>query len=595
MSKRWKYKAQGDADKVERLAGLLCMPKENPTEKDKRCYRIVANLLVQRGIDTFEKAKDFFRPDLNKLHNPFLMENMEHAVERIMVAVYAKEKIMVYGDYDVDGTSAVALVYSYLSTFYDNLTYYVPDRYEEGYGVSFKGVDTAENDGVSLIICLDCGIKATEEIAYAGEKGIDFIVCDHHLPGKELPKAYAILDPKLEGCKYPYDELSGCGIGFKLIQALQQKRGKPADDLKQYLDLVAISIAADVVPLTGENRILAFHGLRVLNTKPRVGLEAILACANIIHEDAALPYYFNKVLTIQDLSFLIGPRINAAGRMDSASKAVALLKTKNKEKAERIAEEINESNEDRKIKDQVATKEAQEEISNHKLDQQKCIVLCNENWHQGVIGIVASRIAEEHYKPTIIFTKKNGILTGSARSVKNFDIYSAIEKCRHLLTHFGGHKFAAGLSLKEDNFAEFCRLFEKEVEDNMSQDGILPEIDIDMEILLGDASEKLLRILWQFEPFGPENNEPVFSSSEIYDANGARKVGRNHLKFSAIPINENILPISCIGFSLAQHFETLKSGKKIDLCYTIEENRYQGRRELQLNVKDITESKDNNY
>ena len=506
MSKRWKYKAQGDADKVERLAGLLCMPKENPTEKDKRCYRIVANLLVQRGIDTFEKAKDFFRPDLNKLHNPFLMENMEHAVERIMVAVYAKEKIMVYGDYDVDGTSAVALVYSYLSTFYDNLTYYVPDRYEEGYGVSFKGVDTAENDGVSLIICLDCGIKATEEIAYAGEKGIDFIVCDHHLPGKELPKAYAILDPKLEGCKYPYDELSGCGIGFKLIQALQQKRGKPADDLKQYLDLVAISIAADVVPLTGENRILAFHGLRVLNTKPRVGLEAILACANIIHEDAALPYYFNKVLTIQDLSFLIGPRINAAGRMDSASKAVALLKTKNKEKAERIAEEINESNEDRKIKDQVATKEAQEEISNHKLDQQKCIVLCNENWHQGVIGIVASRIAEEHYKPTIIFTKKNGILTGSARSVKNFDIYSAIEKCRHLLTHFGGHKFAAGLSLKEDNFAEFCRLFEKEVEDNMSQDGILPEIDIDMEILLGDASEKLLRILWQFEPFGPENN-----------------------------------------------------------------------------------------
>ncbi|MBR1625823.1 MAG: DHH family phosphoesterase [Bacteroidales bacterium] len=582
------------------------MPKDNPTDKDLRCYRIVANLLVQRGIDTYDKAKDFFRPDLNKLHNPFLMEDMDKAVERIMIAVDANEKIMVYGDYDVDGTSAVALVYSYLHTFYENLDYYIPDRYEEGYGVSFKGINYAAQTDVKLIICLDCGIKAIEEIAYAGEKGIDFIVCDHHLPGKDLPKAYSILDPKLDDCKYPYDELSGCGIGFKLIQALQQKREKPADDLKQYLDLVAISIAADVVPLTGENRILAYHGLKVINTRPRVGLEAILACANITHEENSTNIqhedtqkktkpYFNKILNIQDLSFLIGPRINAAGRMQSARKAVDLLKTKNKEKAERIAEEIDGSNEDRKEKDRQATIEAKQEINDRGLKDKKCIVLCNENWHQGIIGIVASRIAEEDYKPTVIFTKNNGIMTGSARSVKNFDIYSAIEKCRHLLTHFGGHKFAAGLSLKEDNFAEFQRLFENEVEQNISNISLEPEIDIDMEIRLGDASEKLLRILQQFEPFGPDNTEPVFMSKEIYDANGARQVGRNHLKFSAIPINENILPIPCIGFSLASHYDTLRSGKKIDLCYSIEENRYQGRRELQLNVKDIKESKDKNY
>lgn len=595
MNRIWKYKESGDDEKVEKLAQGLCMPKDNPTEKDLRCYRIIANLLVQRGIDTYDKAKDFFRPDLNKLHSPFLMEDMERAVERIMIAVQAKEKIMVYGDYDVDGTSAVALVYSYLSTFYDDLRYYIPDRYEEGYGVSFKGVDEAEEEGVTLIICLDCGIKATEEIAYANDKGIDFIVCDHHLPGKELPKAYAILDPKLDNCHYPYDELSGCGIGFKLIQALQQKREKPADDLKQYLDLVAISIAADVVPLTGENRILAYHGLRVINHKPRVGLEAILACANILHEEGNSPYYFNRALTIQDLSFLIGPRINAAGRMKSAREAVALLKTRKKEKAERIAEEINESNEDRKEKDQQATKEAREEIENRGLKDKKCIVLCNENWHQGIIGIVASRIAEEDYKPTIIFTKSNGIMTGSARSVKNVDIYSAIEKCRHLLTHFGGHKFAAGLSLKEDNFEEFQSLFEKEIENNLQEEDVTPEINIDMEISLGDVSEKLLRILQQFEPFGPENNEPIFYSSEIYDANKVRKVGRNHLKFSAIPINENILPISCIGFSLAEFYDLLYFGRKIDMCYTVEENLWQGRRELQLNVKDIRESEDSNY
>ena len=595
MKQLWTCKDYGGIDKVEGLAADLCMPKDNPTDKDMRCYRVIANLLLQRGIDSYDKAKDFFRPDLNKLHNPFLMEDMERAVERIMIATQAGERILIYGDYDVDGTSAVALVYSYLATFYDNIDYYIPDRYEEGYGISFKGVDYAAETDVKLIICLDCGIKATEEISYAGDRNIDFIVCDHHLPGSQVPKAYAILDPKMENSKYPYSELSGCGIGFKLVQALQKKREKPADDIKQYLDLVAISIAADVVPVTGENRILAYHGLKVINKKPRVGLEAILACANITHEESSTQSYFNKVLTIQDLSFLIGPRINAAGRMKSAKDAVDLLKTKNKEKAERIAEEINASNEDRKEKDRIATKEARDEIASFDYGSKKCIVLCNENWHQGIIGIVASRIAEEEIKPTIIFTKSNGIMTGSARSVKNFDIYSAIEKCRHLLTHFGGHKFAAGLSLKEENFSEFQRLFEQEVEDSITKEDVTPEIEIDMEIQLGDISDKLLRILQQFEPFGPENNEPVFVSRNIYDANKVRTVGKNHLKFAAIPINENVPPISCIGFSLSEYYELLKNGNMIDICYTIEENRYQGRRELQLKVRDIAKSSGNTY
>ncbi len=590
-AKIWKFQQEEDREKVERLAKELCMPKDNPTTKDLSCYTIVANLLVQRGIDTFDKAKDFFRPDLNKLHDPFLMKDMEHAIERILLAIEAKEGILVYGDYDVDGTSAVALVYSYLSTFYDNLLYYIPDRYKEGYGVSFKGVDFADQNDIRLIICLDCGIKATEEIAYALEKNIDFIVCDHHLPGKELPKAYAILDPKLDDCHYPYDELSGCGVGFKLIQALQERRKRPAKELIPYLDLVAISIAADVVPITGENRILAFHGLKVINHKPRVGLESILTLANITHEQDNSPYYFNKILTIQDLSFLIGPRINAAGRMKSATLAVDLLKTKNKDKAERIAQEINASNEYRKEKDKQATEEAKQEIRDKLLDNKKCIVLCNEDWHQGIIGIVASRIAEEFCKPTIIFTKNNGIVTGSARSFKDYDIYSAIEQCRHLLEHFGGHKSAAGLSLKEDNFEQFKHLFEEQVEQTLNIENTVPEVDIDLSISLSDVSEKLLRILRQFEPFGPENNEPIFFSGGVYDANKVRKVGINHLKFAAIPIAERIEPIHCIGFSLARYYDLLYNGNQIDICYRIEENNWKDKRELQLNIIDIRDSK----
>src|SRR5574344_462646 len=589
MIKIWRYKETAEQEKVNSLAVKLCMPRENPTEKDKRTYKIVANLLLQRCITTYDEAKSFFRPDLNSLYDPFLMNDMDKAVERILVAISAGERILVYGDYDVDGTSAVALVYSYLQKFYPNIDYYIPDRYDEGYGVSFKGVDYAQSTDVKLIICLDCGIKATKEISYANEKKIDFIVCDHHLPGQEIPQAYVILDPKLSNSTYPYKELSGCGIGFKLIQALQKKQGKPAKDLKSYLDLVAISIAADVVPVTNENRILAYHGLKVINHCPRVGLEEILKYGNIKHIEDKTEFYFNRELTIMDLVFLIGPRINAAGRMESGRNAVELLVTKKKEDAENIAAKINENNEDRKSKDQEATIEAKRRLESMSLTNKKSIVLFNENWHPGIIGIVASRLSEEECKPTIIFTRNNGEIVGSARSVKDFDIYSAIEKCRHLLTHFGGHKFAAGLSLKEENFEEFKRLFEKEVEDNIKDSSLVPEILIDMDVNLGDVNDKLLRILKQFEPFGPENNQPIFSSKDIYDAKSVRKVGTNHLKFSAIPINENIRPISCIGFSLSQYYELLKENM-VDICYTIEENNYLGKWELQLNVKDIKES-----
>lgn len=602
MNKHWNIKQQPEIQKVRQLAQSL-MPDKNISEmyannKDinkqyKRCYEIVAGLLIQRGIDTFDEARDFFRPNFDKLHNPFLMEDMKKAVERIEVAIQANENILIYGDYDVDGTTAVALVYSYLKTFYNNIDYYIPDRYKEGYGVSFQGVDYAYEHKVKLIICLDCGIKATEEIREASKKGIEFIVCDHHLPGTEIPEAYAILDPKLPNSKYPYKELSGCGVGFKLVQALQIQRGKPNTyaELNKYLDLLAMSIAADVVPITGENRILSFLGLQVINKRPRVGLEALLSCAEITRVNSG-SFYFNRELTIADLSFLIGPRINAAGRMKSGEDAVRLLVSNDRVEALKIAKDIDAYNTDRKNKDQEATCEAKKYIEKMNLKNNKCIVICNESWHQGIIGIVASRIAEEEVKPTIIFTKTDGIMTGSARSVKNFDIYSAIESCRHLLTHFGGHKFAAGLSLNEENFAEFQRLFEEQVDKHITSEDVTPEIDIDMPISLGDISERMLRILQQFQPFGPENNIPVFCSYEVCDAASVRKVGKNHLKFSAIATIERSEAIPCIGFSLGEYFDLLHKGDKVDICYTIEENNYfkKPKPDIQLNVKDIRKS-----
>lgn len=593
-ARNWNLKAQGDEQTVRSLASSLCTPKENPSEQDKRTSVIISNLLVQRGVTDFFQAKSFFRPDLNNLHDPFLMKGMERAVNRIFKAKETQEKILIYGDYDVDGTTAVALVYSYLREFYANIDFYIPDRYEEGYGVSFKGVDYAKENNISLIICLDCGIKATEEIKYANERNIDFIVCDHHLPSKDLPEAYVILDAKLEGATYPYKELSGCGVGFKLIQALQQKRGLEVKELEKYLDLVAVSIAADVVPLTGENRTLMQLGLKRINTKPCIGLEEILLSADIKCNDntnSDKKLYFSKELTIADLGFSIGPRINAAGRMDSGRKAVELLIATDRQRAKELAEQINENNEERKRKDKQATQEAEQMLKNSQSNEKKSVVLYNEQWHQGIIGIVASRIAEQENKPVVIFTKTNDVITGSARSVKNFDIYTTIEKHKKLLTHFGGHKFAAGLSLKEENYETFKQLFEQEVEQTIQDEELLPEISVDMEIKLGDINDKLFRLLnKELQPFGPDNNEPVFYSTRVYGfLNSAKVVGKNHLKFSVISTDRNT-PISCIGFCLGDYYPLLKNDEPVDICYTIEENEFRSRRELQLNIKDIRKS-----
>jgi single-stranded-DNA-specific exonuclease len=587
MEKRWAFKERGDREIVSSLAKQLCVGKNNAGNDDLFTYEIVAELLVQRGITTYEEAERFFRPKYEYLHDPYLMDDMEKAVERILLAIKGGEKILVYGDYDVDGTSAVALVYSYLERFSSNIDFYIPDRYSEGYGVSIKGIDYAVDNDVKLIICLDCGIKAHNEISYAKQKGVDFIVCDHHLPSDTLPEAWAVLDPKRVDSNYPYKELSGCGIGFKLIQAIQKEKNRPFDEILNFLDLVAISIAADVVPLTGENRVLAYYGLKVINRCPRVGIEAILSYSKIKHE-ANSKLYFNRELTISDLVFLVGPRINAAGRMESGGKAVELLKSESREEVEKIADEINKNNEERKNLDKIATEEAKAMLKScPDLNTKKTTVIYGEKWHKGVIGIVASRLIEEYYRPTIVFTKSNDLVTGSARSVKDFDIYAAIESCSHLLTHFGGHKFAAGLSLEEKNLESFKLLFEKEVESSILESQMIPEIEIDMEIELGNITPRLFRILKQFAPFGPENNVPIFCSKRLMDTGFARTVGSKHLKLSAVSREKSSFPFDCIGFGLAEHQKSISKGCMFDICYQIDENDFQGRTSLQLNLKDM--------
>lgn len=588
MEKRWALKQSGDKELIDSLAMKLCTVKDY-TEDDLRTYRIVASLLVQRGISTYEDAEKFFRPKYEHLHDPFLMNDMEKAVERIMVAVKAGEKILVYGDYDVDGTSAVALVYSYLEKFYTEIDYYIPDRYSEGYGVSFKGIDWADENDFKLIICLDCGIKAHKEIEYAKQKGIDFIICDHHLPSEVLPEACAVLDPKRLDSTYPYKELSGCGIGFKLITALQSYRNLPFESLLEYLDLVAISIAADVVPLMDENRVLAYYGLKKLNRKPRAGLEAILSYANVKHEERTSDkLYFNRELTLSDLVFLIGPRINAAGRMESGRLSVDLLKAKKMSEAIEVAEKIEKHNKDRKQKDKEITKQAFEQLRNDESqNNKKTTVVFNTDWHKGVIGIVASRLVESYYKPTIVFTQNDGLITGSARSVKDFDIYSIIESCSHLLTHFGGHKFAAGLNLKPENLEEFTELFEKKVEEAITEVQTCPEIEIDLEINLRSITQRLFRILKQFAPFGPDNNMPVFCSSKMIGTEDVRVVGSNHLKLSVVSREVPSFPCKCIGFGMGEYFNDINSGAVFDICYQIDENIYNGQSYLQLNLKDI--------
>ena len=579
MEKRWVFKKQGNKETIKNL------------QKDLGVDFHIANLLAQRGIATFDEAKAFFRPQLSDLHNPFLMKDMDKAIERIETAIINKEKILIYGDYDVDGTSAVALVYSVLKEFYDDLDFYIPDREKEGYGISLKSIDYASENDFKLIIALDCGIKACHEVEYAHEKGIDFIIGDHHRPGDELPKAVAVLDPKRDDCSYPYKELSGCGIGYKLAQAFYQHKNVPFERLESYLDLVAVSIASDIVPITGENRILAFYGLKIINSKPRPGIEAILRYSNVCKENGQYAnngFFFNRELTINDLVFLVGPRINAAGRIESGKKSVELLVTKDIEDALTVGALVNNNNIERKSLDTFATQQALEYIANDDfLSKSKSTVVYNPEWHKGVIGIVASRLTEVYYRPTIVLTLSNGFITGSARSVKDFDIYDAIEACSDLLEHFGGHKYAAGLSMKPENLDLFIDRFEEVVSSTIKDKMLVPEIEIDDSLILTDINPKFYKILKQFAPFGPDNLAPIFYTENVRDSGYSRIVGSNHLKLSIFHPDISSLPYSGIAFQQGDYFPLISKGMAFSICYHIEENDWNGKVSLQLAVKDI--------
>ena len=539
---------------------------------------LLSSLLVQRGITSFDQAKRFFRPSLEELHDPFLMQDMDLAVKRIQEAIKAKENILVYGDYDVDGTTSVALLSSYLKTYYSKVATYIPDRYAEGYGVSYKGIDYAKDNDITLIIALDCGIKAIEKVAYAHKKGIDFIICDHHRPGATLPKAVAVLDPKREDCPYPYKELCGCGVGFKLIQALGAKRGQTIEDLVLYLDLVATAIGADIVPVTGENRVLAHYGLQVINSNPRVGYQAILKQVN------------KSTLTITDVVFIIAPRINAAGRMKHGNHAVSLLVETDPKCAVQWASEIELFNAERKDADKQITKEALEQITQASEQANSTTVVYKENWHKGVIGIVASRLIETYYRPTLVFTKSGDTLAASARSVKGFDVYNALGGCAQYIEQFGGHKYAAGLTLQEKDYPDFKAQFEKVVSQTIDPKLLSPEIHIDAQIELADITPKFHRILKQFAPFGPGNRQPVFMTQNLKDTGYGKCVGadKTHLRLTVKQVNSNAMV--GIGFGLGDKKEIACTSTPFKAVYCIDENHWQGQVSLQLRIKDIQPS-----
>ena len=539
---------------------------------------LLSSLLVQRGITTFNQAKRFFRPSLEELHDPFLMQDMDLAVKRIQQAIEAQENILVYGDYDVDGTTSVALLSSYLKTYYPNIATYIPDRYDEGYGVSYKGIDFAQDNDITLIIALDCGIKAIEKVAYASKKGIDFIICDHHRPGAKLPKAVAVLDPKRDDCSYPYKELCGCGVGFKLIQALGSERGQTIEDLLLYLDLVATAIGADIVPVTGENRVLAYYGLQVINSNPRVGYQAILKQVN------------KSTLTITDVVFIIAPRINAAGRMKHGNHAVRLLVESDLEKAAQWASEIELFNADRKDADKQITKEALAQIIKASEQENNTTVVYKEHWHKGVIGIVASRLIETYYRPTLVFTKSGDKLAASARSVKGFDVYNALEGCAQYIEQFGGHKYAAGLTLQEKDYPDFKAQFEKVVSKTIDPKLLNPEINIDAQLDLAAITPKFHRILKQFAPFGPGNRQPVFMTQNLKDTGYGKCVGadKTHLRLTVKQVNSEA--IVGIGFGLGDKKDTACSDTSFKAVYCIDENLWQGKVSLQLRIKDIQPS-----
>jgi len=547
----------------------------NALAKELTVSNSIASLLVQRGVDNFEQAKAFFRPKLSDLHDPFLMQDMQRAVNRLEKAISANENILVFGDYDVDGTSSVALVASYLKSYYPNVATYIPDRYDEGYGVSFQGIDFADDNNFSLIIALDCGIKAIDKVDYANKKGVDFIICDHHRPGKELPKGIAVLDPKREDCTYPFDELCGCGVGFKLVQGLASHRNQTIDDLKPYLDLVATAIAADIVPITGENRILAYYGLEQINTHPRNGIKAI------IHQ------LKKEVLTITDVVFIIAPRINAAGRMKHGNYAVELLMEQNFDTAKTMAAEIEVFNNNRRDLDKLITQEGLQQILENGEEKKFTTVVYQKDWHKGVIGIVASRLIETYYRPTLVFTKSGDKLAASARSVKGFDVYNALDASSEYIEQFGGHKYAAGLTLLEENYEDFKQKFEQVVHDSISEELRSPEIIIDTEIEFSEISPKFYRILKQFGPFGPQNKKPVFLAKRLKDTGCSKKVGADgdHLKLSLI--DENGSKFNGIGFNLGKWHTEISKGNLMDIIFSIDENYWNGNTTLQLNVKDI--------
>lgn len=560
---RWNLKPQPESHKVNHLAEALNVDA------------VTAGLLVQRGVETFEQAKQFFRPSLSDLHDPYLMKDMDKAVARIEEAIANGENILVFGDYDVDGTTSVALVSSYLKTYYPNVDTYIPDRYAEGYGVSTAGIDYADDNGCTLIIALDCGIKSIDKVEYAKSKGIDFIICDHHRPGDELPDAVAVLDPKRDDCTYPYDELCGCGVGFKLIQALAQKRGQSIADLVPYLDLVATAIAADIVPITGENRVLAKFGLGVINSNPRPGIKALIQNLK------------QKELCISDVVFVIAPRINAAGRIKHGKFAVELLTEASLEQAEEFAANIESLNADRKGLDKQMTVEALQQIEDNKEHDRFTTVVYQDHWHKGVIGIVASRLTETYYRPTLVFTRSGDKLAASARSVKDFDIYNALEACSEHLEQFGGHMYAAGLTLHEEQFPLFKSKFEEVVASTIDPELLTPEISVDAEINLQDITPKFYRILKQFEPFGPGNMTPVFLTKGLRDSGYGKPIGGDNSHLKLFVRQKDLEGFGAVGFGLARKKELACNGDEFSAVYSVEENVWNGQASLQLRLRDI--------
>ena len=570
---KWILKEPADAAKVDRLAAEVGID------------RVLAELLVKRGVETFEQARSFFRPNLSDLHDPFLMKDMDVAVERLHKAITGDEKILVYGDYDVDGTTAVALVYSFIQRFTRKVDFYIPDRYDEGYGVSYKGLDWAAEGGFNLIITLDCGIKAIDKVEYARSKGMEVIICDHHLPEESIPAAVAVLDPKREDCHYPFDDLSGCGVGFKFVQAYSQKYGVPFESLIPLLDLLVVSISSDLVTMVGENRVLSHFGLKQLNENPCKGLLAMINLSNLE------PGH----ISIDDIVFKIGPRINAAGRMESGRLAVELLKATDTQTAMFIGEKINENNNDRKNIDREITQEALEMVHEGKcLASENVTIVYNPKWNKGVVGIVASRLVEAYYKPTVVLTKSNGFVNGSARSVAGFDLYEAIESCSDLLENFGGHVYAAGLTLKEENLEEFARRMDAFVAGKITTEMLTPIVDVDAKLDFAQITPKFFRILKQFQPFGPGNNNPIFVTENVYDAGSGRKVGAGgvHLKLDLIQESQPYHQIPAIAFNMSDFADYIREGNPFDVCYAIVENYYRGSSSIQLRVRDMRERDD---